>query len=261
MSVKFALSIAGSDSSAGAGIQSDLKTFHNHGVYGLTAVTSITAQNTTGVQDTFELPANIIKAQLNSLFDDFNIKAAKTGMLSSAKVIDAVFEELKDKNIKLIIDPVILSKNGYTLLDDKGVEELKKKLIPVSFLITPNIHELEFISGWKIRTEEDIYIAAKVIYDMGTENVLIKGGHFTKEMGLTLGTDILFDGEYFNYFESEIVNTKNTHGIGCTLSAAITANIASGMNLNNSISDAKKYISESLKKSKKVGRGYGPVEQ
>lgn len=261
MSVKFALSIAGSDSSAGAGIQSDLKTFHNHGVYGLTVITSVTAQNTEGVQDTFELPAKIVKSQLISLFDDFDINAVKTGMLSSAKVIDAVYEVLTDKKIKLVIDPVILSKNGYTLLDKKGIEELKKKLIPLSNLVTPNIPELEFISGWKIRAEEDVYIAAKVIYDMGTKNVLVKGGHFTKEMGLTLGTDILFDGKYFNYFESEFVNTKNTHGIGCTLSASITANLVFGKNLHKSISEAKKYITESLKKTKKIGRGYGPLEQ
>ncbi|RPI14799.1 MAG: bifunctional hydroxymethylpyrimidine kinase/phosphomethylpyrimidine kinase [Ignavibacteriae bacterium] len=261
MAVKFALSIAGSDSSAGAGIQSDLKTFHNHNIYGLTAATSITAQNTKGVQDVFELPAGIIKAQMKSLFDDFDIKAVKTGMLSSSKVIDAVYEILQDKKIKLIIDPVILSKNGYTLLDKRGVEDLKKKLIPYSYLITPNIHELEYISGWTIRDEDDVYIAAKVIYDMGTQNVLVKGGHFTKEMGLSPGTDILFDGKYFNYFETEFVKTKNTHGIGCTLSAAITANLALGKSLFISILAAKKYITDSLKKTRKIGSGYGPVEQ
>jgi hydroxymethylpyrimidine/phosphomethylpyrimidine kinase len=261
MSVKFALTIAGSDSSAGAGIQSDLKTFHNHNVYGLTVVTSITAQNTTGVHDTFELPVKIIYSQLKSLFDDFDIRVVKTGMLSSSRVIDSVFEVLKANKIKLVIDPVILSKNGYTMLDKRGVAELRNKLIPISYLITPNIHELEYISGWTIRTEEDVYIAAKVIHDLGTDNVLVKGGHFTKEMDLSQGTDILFDGKYFNYFESDFVNTKNTHGIGCTLSAAITANLVLGKKLSEAITDAKKYITSSLTKSQKIGKGYGPVEQ
>lgn len=261
MAVKFVLSIAGSDSSAGAGIQSDLKTFHNHGVYGLTAITAVTAQNSLGVQEAYELPPVVITSQLKSLFADYEIKFAKTGMLSSEKTIDAVYEILKKHKTKFIIDPVILSKNNFQLLSMKGVESLKSKLIPMSFLITPNIAEAEFISDWKIRTEEDIYIAAKVIYDMGVKNVLIKGGHLTREMGLERGTDILFDGKYFNYYSAEFVNTKNTHGIGCTFSASITANLASGKGLNDSIVNAKKYITSSLIKSNKIGKGYGPVEQ
>jgi hydroxymethylpyrimidine/phosphomethylpyrimidine kinase len=243
MAVKYVLSIAGSDSSAGAGIQSDLKTFHNHGVYGLTAITSITAQNTQGVQDAFELPPVVILSQLKSLFADFDIKYIKTGMLSSVKTVEAVYDFLKKKKSNIVVDPVILSKNNYPLL------------------ITPNIAEAEFISDWKIRTEEDIYIAAKVIHDMGVKNVLIKGGHLTKEMGLERGTDILFDGKYFNYYSAEFVNTKNTHGIGCTFSASVTANLALGKSLNNSIINAKKYITSSLTKTNKIGKGYGPVEQ
>jgi hydroxymethylpyrimidine/phosphomethylpyrimidine kinase len=261
MAVKYVLSIAGSDSSAGAGIQSDLKTFHNHGVYGLTAITSITAQNTQGVQDAFELPPVVILSQLKSLFADFDIKYIKTGMLSSVKTVEAVYDFLKKKKSNIVVDPVILSKNNYPLLDRKGIEMLKAKLIPISFLITPNIAEAEFISDWKIRTEEDIYIAAKVIHDMGVKNVLIKGGHLTKEMGLERGTDILFDGKYFNYYSAEFVNTKNTHGIGCTFSASVTANLALGKSLNNSIINAKKYITSSLTKTNKIGKGYGPVEQ
>ena len=261
MAVKFALSIAGSDSSAGAGIQSDLKTFHNHGVYGLTAITSITAQNSLGVQEAYELPPVVITSQLKSLFADYEIKFAKTGMLSSERTVNAVYDFIKKKKLNLIIDPVILSKNNYLLLNNKGIESLKSKLIPLSYLITPNISEAEFISEWKIRSEEDIYIAARIIYDMGARNILIKGGHLTKEMGLERGTDILFDGKYFNYYSSEFINTKNTHGIGCTFSAAITANLALGKGLNDSIINSKKYIETSLKKAKKIGKGYGPVEQ
>lgn len=261
MAVKFALSIAGSDSSAGAGIQSDLKTFHNFGVYGLTAITSITAQNSLGVQEAYELPPVVITSQLKSLFADYDIKFAKTGVLSSEKTIDTVYDFIKKKKLSLIIDPVMLSKNNYLLLNKKGIEALKSKLIPVSYLITPNIAEAEFISEWKIRGEEDIYIAARIIYDMGARNILIKGGHLTNEMGLERGTDILFDGKYFNYYSSEFINTKNTHGIGCTFSAAITANLVLGKGLNNSILNSKKYIETSLKKAKKIGKGYGPVEQ
>jgi hydroxymethylpyrimidine/phosphomethylpyrimidine kinase len=199
--ITFVLTIAGSDSGAGAGIQSDIKTFHNHGVYGLTVVTAITAQNTLGVQQSFELPPEIIDAQLKSVFDDYNISVVKTGMLSSAKIIEIVCDYLRNKaNIKLIIDPVIYSKNGFPLLNEKGITALKSKLLPLSYLIAPNINESELLSDIKISTSKDIERAAKEIYSCGCKHVLIKGGHLKEGMGIEKGTDILYNGDKFALF-------------------------------------------------------------
>jgi hydroxymethylpyrimidine/phosphomethylpyrimidine kinase len=256
------LTIAGSDSGAGAGIQSDLKTFKNHGLYGITAITAITAQNTKGVQKTFELPSGIIDEQLKSIFDDFDIKYAKTGMLSSAKVIDVVVKHInKQKNIKLIADPVILSKNGKVLLNKSGVKTLKEKLIPRAYLITPNIPEAERLTGVSIDSIDELETAAVILNEMGAKNVLIKGGHMKKSVGLPQGTDILFDGKRFYMFSTQFVKTHNTHGIGCTLSAAITSNLAVGNTLLHSIEESKNYIVRSLMKSLKIGKGISPVEQ
>ena len=259
---KFILTIAGSDPGGGAGIQSDLKTFHNHGLYGLSVITSVTAQNTLGVQKTFELPAEVITAQLKSLFDDFDIRVVKTGMLSSEKVINAVSVFLKKKpGLKLIIDPVIRSKNGYELLSMKGVRALKNKLIPMSFLITPNLFEAEILSGIKARTIHDIENILSKIFSLGCRNVLLKGGHFHPGIGIEKAIDIWFDGKIFHLYRSRVVNTKNTHGIGCTFSAAIASNIANGHKLKDSITMAKAYVVKSLLKSRKIGKGFGQVEQ
>ncbi len=256
------LTIAGSDSGAGAGIQSDLKTFKNHGLYGVTVITAITAQNTKGVQKTFELPKSIIDEQLKSIFDDFDIRFAKTGMLSSAKVIDIVVKEIRrQKNVKLIIDPVILSKNGKALLDKSGIKALIAKLIPLAYLVTPNIPEAETLTGVIIDTIDDIETAAVILSEMGAKNVLIKGGHMKKSTGLSPGTDILFDGKRFYMFNSQFIKSGTTHGIGCTFSAAITSNLAKGNTLLHSIEESKTYIVKSLSKAVKIGKGTGPVEQ
>jgi hydroxymethylpyrimidine/phosphomethylpyrimidine kinase len=258
---KVVLTIAGSDSGGGAGIQSDLKTFYNHKVYGLSVITSITSQNTLGVQSSFELPVKVISSQLKSVYDDFKISVVKTGMLSSSKVIDVVSEFIKQYNSKLIIDPVILSKNNYELLNKSGVDKLKKELIKLCFLITPNIYEAEIISGIKINSLITIEDAAKRIYEMGAKNVLIKGGHLNERIGLKSGTDVLYNEKKFILFAGEFINSKNTHGIGCTLSASITANIALGYNLKESIIKAKQYVSKLLTLSKKIGKGVSPIEQ
>lgn len=260
--LKCVLTIAGSDSGAGAGIQSDLKTFHNHGVYGVTVITSITAQNTLGVSKTFELPLIIIKGQLKSIFEDFDIKVAKTGMLSSGNVVSAIANDLvKRKNLKIIVDPIILSKNKYSLLDRKGIDVLRKELMPVAFMVTPNIHEAEVLSRLKINSFERIHEAAIIIQLLGCKYVLIKGGHLSKSIRLKKGTDILFDGREFTYFESEFIKTKNTHGSGCVLSAAIAANIALDKNVKLAVKEAKKYLMTALKRTKRIGKGYSPVEQ
>jgi hydroxymethylpyrimidine/phosphomethylpyrimidine kinase len=268
--MKCALSIAGSDSGAGAGIQSDLKTFHNHGVYGLSVITAITAQNTFGVQKSFEIPAGMIDAQLKSVFDDFEISTVKIGMLSSESVIKIIAKYLRynsplkkgDKGgCYVIIDPVILSKNKHELLNKKGVAQLKAKLISLSYLITPNLYEAEILSGIKIKSYRDIEYAAKIIFGYGCKNVLIKGGHFQSGLGIEKGTDILYDGKSFIQFKSDVIKTKNTHGIGCVLSSAIASNLALGKNLNESIIESKSYILKQLKNNIKIGKGTGPVEK
>lgn len=259
---KCVLTIAGSDSGAGAGIQSDIKTFKNHGVYGLSVITAVTAQNTKGVQSSYTMPAASVTSQLKSVFADFNIKAAKTGMLVSANIIEAITSEFKKrKNIRLVVDPVIYSKNAFTMLNKQGIASLKKSLLKITYLLTPNIPEVEILTGMKIDTIEDLETSAVMLHELGAKNVLIKGGHLKASMGLPLGTDVLFDGSRFYLFSTNYVSTKNTHGIGCTLSAAITANLALGHNLIISIDKAKSYVVKSLKKTSKLGKGFNPVEQ
>lgn len=259
---KFVLTIAGSDSSSGAGVQSDLKTFHNHGLYGLSVTTAVTAQNTIGIKSSFELPKEIIEAQLKSLFEDFDIKVAKTGMLSSEKAVETISIFLRNKgNVKIIVDPVIISKSGYKMLNEKGISLIRSKLFPLAYLVAPNIPEAETITGIEIKTAEDLEEAAKAIYNTGCKNVLIKGGHMPKSTGIDKSADFLFNGEKFFMFKTKYVKSKNTHGIGCTFTAAIASNIALGYSLKESIARAKAYIVEKLKKSQKIGKGFGPVEQ
>ena len=256
------LSIAGSDSGSGAGIQSDIKTFKNHSVYGLTVVTAVTAQNTRGVQSSLSMPAKVIDSQLKSIFDDFKVKAAKTGMLARPNVIQVIAKHIKkQKQVKLVVDPVIYSKNGFTMLNRAGIKSLKKDLLPLTYLLTPNIPEAEILTGLAIETIDHLETAAVMLRDMGAKNVLIKGGHLKNSVGLPLGTDVLFDGSKFYLFNTNYVSTANTHGIGCTLSAAITSNIAKGYRLEKSIDLAKAYVVRSLKRTVKLGKGFNPVEQ
>jgi hydroxymethylpyrimidine/phosphomethylpyrimidine kinase len=256
------LTIAGSDPGAGAGIQSDLKTFHNNGVYGVTVITALTSQNTKGIKKAFEVPASIVRSQLEILFEDFPIKTAKTGMLSSHKIIDTICNVLKNKkNLKLIIDPVLYSKNKFPMVDNKGIRSLLNKLVPLSYLITPNISETEILTGIKIRFVEDMELAAKILIDRGAKNVLIKGGHLSPSVGLQKGTDLLLSGGQYSIFPPNYIDTKNTYGIGCTLSAAIAAKLALGKNLETSIIESKNYIQQKLRKTVKLGKGTSPVEQ
>ena len=256
------LTIAGSDSGAGAGIQSDIKTFKNHGVYGLSVVTAVTAQNTRGVQSSVSVTKKLINAQMKSVFDDFDIKTAKTGMLAGAGAIEVIVGFFKRrKNIKLIVDPVIYSKNSFVMLNKQGISALKKLLLKQTYLLTPNIPEAEILTGMKIESLDDLETAALMLFELGAKNVLVKGGHLKQSIGLPLGTDVLFDGKKFYLFNTNYVSTANTHGIGCTLSAAITSNLALGYNLISSIDKAKTYVVKSLKRTQKIGKGFNPVEQ
>lgn len=258
---KCVLTIAGSDSGAGAGIQSDLKTFKNYGLYGISVVTAITAQNTVGVQKSFPLRAEMVDEQLKSVLADFKITHAKTGMLTDGNIVETVSRHIKKYKLKLVVDPVILSKNGKSLLSERGIKVLIKKLMPIAYLVTPNIPEAEMLTGISIDSMDDLETAAIILHETGVKNVLIKGGHLKQTIGLPSGTDILFDGRKFYMLSSQFVKTKNTHGIGCTFSAAIASNLANGKNLVNAIEDAKRYVVKSLRRSVKIGKGSGPVEQ
>ena len=252
------LSIAGSDSGGGAGIQADLKTFHSFKVFGMSVLTSITAQNTLGVRAVHDLPAEIIGKQIDAVMEDMGVNSVKTGMVSSKIIIETIAERVKKYGIKqLVVDPVMVAKSGDRLLQKSAELTLVEKLLPLAFIVTPNVYEAELISGLQIKNMEDARKAAKVIHGKGPEFVLLKGGHLqNKEEAV----DILFQGKAFSYFKSARIETKNTHGTGCTFSAAITACLAKGMNVQDSIEAAKDYITRVIQNAPdNIGKGSGPL--
>jgi|SRR3972149_5108171 len=253
--MKRVLTIAGSDSGGGAGIQADLKTFSSLGVYGMSAITSITAQNTVGVQGIHDLPPEFVALQIDSVISDIGVDAAKTGMLSSSAIIDVVASKVKKYKIpNLVIDPVMYAKSGDPLLRPDARDTLINKLLPLSTLITPNISEAEFLSGIKIKGIEDMKKAGKKIKKRVGADVLVKGGHLRGK-----AVDILYtDGEFF-IFESERIDTKNTHGTGCTYSAAIASELAKGYSLYDAVKSAKVFITDAIKNSIEIGKGKGPT--
>lgn len=254
-----ALTIAGSDSGGGAGIQADLKTFHANGIFGTSVVTAVTAQNTVAVTESFDLPVAIVTAQLHAVFDDFDVAAAKTGMLSSPVIVDAVSEVLRERGGRaldqLVVDPVMISKGGSRLLEEDAVESLKRNLLPLALVATPNIHEAQLLSGRTIESRRQMEAAACIIREYGCRNVLIKGGH----AGFDPATDMLFDGDGFHFYRHRFVDTTNLHGTGCTFSAAITARLALGEPLLEAVEHAKQYISCAIEHSLPIGRGHGPT--
>ena len=259
--MKKVLTIAGSDSCGGAGIQADLKSFSANGVYGMSVITAITAQNTMGVFAVQDLDEEIIKAQIDAIFTDISVDAVKIGMVSSISTIDAISEKLelyKPKN--MVLDPVMISKSGYSLLKPESKIALIKKLIPLAALITPNVPEAEEIlrevnSGiTEIKTVEHMESAAKEMYKRGCKNVLLKGGHMQGE-----AVDVLYDGSKIMHFHSERIHTKNTHGTGCTLSSAIAANLALGFSMGDAIKRSKEYITTAIRYSLDIGHGVGPT--
>jgi hydroxymethylpyrimidine/phosphomethylpyrimidine kinase len=251
------LTIAGSDSGGGAGIQADLKTVTVHGCFGVSVLTALTAQNTIGVQGIFPVPLDFIQQQLTSIFDDFNVTSAKTGMLHSIEVIHLVAKTLKTHpDVALVCDPVMVAKSGDKLLRDDAIYTLKNELLPLAMVVTPNIPEAEVLWGNSIRFEGDKETACKAIHQMGARSVLLKGGH---EEG-TMSTDLLFDGSRFHRFSTPRYETKNTHGTGCTTSAAIAANLALGKDIIAAIADAKAYMDTAIRFSLDVGHGHGPTD-
>jgi hydroxymethylpyrimidine/phosphomethylpyrimidine kinase len=256
MPVPQVLTIAGSDSGGGAGIQADIKAIQANGCYALSVITSVTAQNTMNLIDASELPIKLVEAQLNAVFDDFDIAAVKTGMLSSNEIVLCVAAKLQKVRVEwLVVDPVMISKSGFSLLKDDAVGSMKKELFPLAALVTPNVPEAETLTGRRIRDIETVKDAAKSIMDAGCGAVLIKGGHLVGDP-----VDVLFDGENFELFESERIVTKNTHGTGCTYASTIAANLALGLTKKEAVAKSKTYVTNAIKHSLNIGYGYGPID-
>ncbi|MBO7322723.1 MAG: bifunctional hydroxymethylpyrimidine kinase/phosphomethylpyrimidine kinase [Bacteroidales bacterium] len=255
------LSIAGSDSGGGAGIQADLKTFSSLGVYGATAITAITAQNTQGVHSQYALPPQMVYDQIIAVMEDIHPSIIKIGMLSNLQVATAVADALERYSIPIILDPVMVSSSGHRLLSAEAQEVLKGRLLPMAQLVTPNIPEMEALSDMPLMTISDKYNAAKHLLSLGVQSVLLKGGHEEGEVKV----DILYQkspqGIVTCSFSSDTLNTRNIHGTGCTLSSAIAAYMARGLALKEAVSSAKIYITEAIKAGAdiSVGKGYGPV--
>lgn len=254
-SIPRALTIAGSDSGAGAGIQADLKTFAALRVYGLSALTAITAQNTQGVHAVQDLPPELIRAQIDAVLEDIGADVAKTGMLSSPAIIEEVARCVSRWNLRLVVDPVMMAKSGDPLLQPEAVTTLSTALLPLAEVITPNLYEAEVLTGQRIETLDDMRAAAQVIYALGPRHVVVKGGHRVADP-----VDVYFDGERFVELRGERILTPHTHGTGCTFSAAIAAFIARGLPVDAAVAGAKNYITEAIRHAPGLGSGHGPVE-
>ncbi|MCL1790309.1 MAG: bifunctional hydroxymethylpyrimidine kinase/phosphomethylpyrimidine kinase [Peptococcaceae bacterium] len=255
------LTIAGSDCSGGAGIQADLKTFSAHGVFGMSAIVSVVAENTSRVIDIQDITPDMIEKQIDAVFEDIGVDAVKIGMLSQAGAMETVARKLRQyapRNI--VIDPVMYAKNGCPLMDPDSIETLIQQVIPLGDLITPNIPEAEKIAGMAITNETDMEKAAEAILKMGCKNVLIKGGHAVGgDAESKEALDILYDGWVFNRFSVERIDTKNTHGTGCTFSSAIAANLALGFTLQEAVGRAKAYVTTAIRYALPIGQGHGPT--
>lgn len=253
--MKKVLTIAGSDSCGGAGIQADIKTFSAHGVYGMSVITAVTAQNTQGVFAVQDISPEMIAKQIDAIFEDIDVEALKIGMVSVIDTIKIIAEKLREyKAEKVVLDPVMISKSGFFLLQSNAQEALVKYLLPLACIVTPNIPEAEEITGKAVRNLQEMKEAARIISSFGPLNVLVKGGHMESQ-----AIDILFDGKDFYQFEAPRFNTKNTHGTGCTLSASITSNLAKGMGVLKAVEESKKYITTAIEHSLAIGKGVGPT--
>ena len=254
---RVALTIAGSDSGGGAGIQADLKTFAAHGVYGTSVITAVTAQNTLGVHTACALSADLVTAQIEAVMSDIGAHAAKTGMLATAAIVEAVAAAVDDLEIPLlVVDPVIVATTGQRLLDEEALAAMKAELISRAFVVTPNVAEAETLSSRPIREEDDLREAARRILVLGPAAVLIKGGHFPSGDIV----DLLYDGHRFTEFRAARVEGPNKHGTGCTFSAALTAQLALGRTLEDAIPLAQEYVAGAIRGAPGVGRGDGPLD-
>ena len=249
-----ALTIAGSDPSGGAGIQADLKTFHQHGVYGTSVLSLLTVQNTCRVSSVQHLRPEFVLAQLDAVLEDLPPQAAKTGALGTREVIEAIAARAAKFSFLLVVDPVMISKHGAPLINEDARSTLAQKLLPHAALVTPNVHEAMALSGLEFRGMDSLHEAAKAIAEMGPQSVLVKGGHLVEE-----ATDVLYTEDRFQTFSAKRIETSHTHGTGCTYSAAITAELAKGANLLRAVEAAKQYITRAIETNPALGHGYGPV--
>ncbi len=253
--MKRILTIAGSDSGGGAGIQADLKTITLLGGFGMSAITALTAQNTVGVQGIVELDPEFVKKQIDSVLSDIGADAIKTGMLANSEIVRGVAEKIKQYAIdKVVVDPVMVAKSGDALLKKEAQEAVKEELLPLCYLVTPNLPEASVLSGHEVKGLDDMKRAAIAIRELGASNVLVKGGHLPGSP-----IDLLFDGERFHEFEGERVQTRNTHGTGCTYAAAIATELAKGKPLEEAIKEAKAFLTVALRFSLNLGKGHGPT--
>lgn len=248
--MKVAMTIAGSDSIGGAGIQADLKTFYALGVYGTSAITAVTAQNTAAVEGAYYLPPEFVGQQIEAIAKDVPVAAVKTGMLASADIVREVARRVKLHGLdaNLVVDPVLVSTSGHLLLDNDAVDVVKHELIPLALVITPNIPEAEVLSGKKIKDIENMKEAAYLLHKLGARNVLVKGGHAN-------AVDVLFDGTEYRIYQPEVRVPGSFHGTGCTLSAAIAAELAKGGNLVTAVEKAKSYVTGCIKNHLHLGQG------
>ena len=255
MLIPKALTIAGSDSGGGAGIQADLKTFSAFRVFGMSVITAVTAQNSLGVQGVENLPPAFVAQQLRSVLEDFGADAAKCGMLSTAAIIEAVATELASHRIeKLVVDPVMVAKSGDQLLQPEARAALADRILPLALLVTPNLPEAEVLAGIRVAEQEDMEEAARRIHLMGPRYVLVKGGHLKGD-----ATDLLWNGREFTKFSTPRIDSQNTHGTGCTFSAAIAAGLARGQALGDAIRSAKAYVTRAIREGFQAGRGVGQL--
>ncbi len=251
-----ALTIAGSDSSGGAGIQADIKTMIANGVYAMSAVTALTAQNTTGVTGILEVTPDFLAAQIDAVFTDIYPDAVKTGMVSSSELIGVIADKLKEyKARNVVVDTVMVATSGARLINEEAVETLKERLLPLADVITPNIPEAEVLSGMSIKNEDDMTEAAEKIYGRYGCAVLCKGGHQVND-----ANDLLYDEKGARWFKGRRIDNPNTHGTGCTLSSAIASNLAKGFGIDEAVGAAKTYISGALASNLNLGKGSGPLD-
>ena len=253
--MKKVLTIAGSDCSGGAGIQADLKTFSAHGVFGMSVIVSVVAENTSRVIAIQDITTDMIEKQIDAVFEDIEVDAVKIGMLSSPECMKAVAAKLQEyKPRSIVVDPVMYAKNGCPLMEPTAVDTLIESIIPLATVLTPNIPEAERIADMTISTINDMEVAAQRIHAMGCKAVVVKGGH---AVGNAL--DVLYDGSKIYHFETARIDTKNTHGTGCTFSSAVTSQLAKGASIEKAVELAKAYVTTAIKHSLAIGKGYGPT--
>ncbi len=256
--VPVVLSIAGSDSGGGAGIQADIKSIEANGAFAATVITAVTAQNTREVTNSKDVSVKLIEAQFKAVWDDIRVHAVKTGMLSSSQIIEAVARLLEKHvgEVPVVVDPVMISKSGFPLLQDDAVSTLVQRLLPLATVVTPNAHEASRLAGMEVRSVADAKEAARKIRALGPSNVIVKGGHLDDD---DRAIDFLFDGESMHVFAVPRVDSENTHGTGCTYASAIAANLAKGYPLVKAVERAKRYVTMAIENGRPIGLGHGPT--